>query len=58
MKPQTNYLHAVRAFIGDNRQLSNDWDIVVQHNLFRGGLNVNVLAYSWLLEKYLTVKDR
>jgi hypothetical protein len=52
MKTQVNYLNAVRALIGENRQLLNDWDIVVQYNLSRGGLDINVLAYRWLLEYY------
>jgi hypothetical protein len=58
MKTQINYLNAVRALIGDNRQLLNDWDIVVQHNLARGGLDINVLAYRWLAEYYLMCKNR
>ncbi len=56
MKTQINYLNAVRALIGENRKLLNDWDIVVQYNLSRGGLDINVLAYRWLLEYYQSSK--
>jgi hypothetical protein len=58
MKTQVNYLNAVRALISENRQLFNDWDIVVQYNLSRGGLDINVLAYRWLLEYYKSAQHR
>jgi hypothetical protein len=58
MKTQVNYLNAVRALIGENRQLLNDWDIVVQYNLSRGGLDINVLAYRWLLEYYQSSRNK
>ena len=58
MKTQVNYLNAVRALIGENRQLLNDWDIVVQYNLSRGGLDINVLAYRWLLEYYQSSRHK
>jgi hypothetical protein len=58
MKTQVNYLNAVRALIGENRKLLNDWDIVVQYNLSRGGLDINVLAYRWLLEYYQSCKHK
>lgn len=58
MKTQVNYLNAVRALISENRQLLNDWDIVVQYNLSRGGLDINVLAYRWLLEYYKSSQNR
>jgi hypothetical protein len=58
MKTQVNYLNAVRALIGKDRKLLNDWDIVVQYNLSRGGLDVNVLAYRWLLEYYQASKQK
>jgi hypothetical protein len=58
MKTQVNYLNAVRALIGEDRQLLNDWDIVVQYNLSRGGLDINVLAYRWLMEYYQSSKHK